>query len=247
MKNLIKSCAILSVVILAAIMTISFFSHNNSKTLSAEEIAELRNIYPTVDEHPAYVDTLVPEDWGANFEVIFDHYDAVIKGTMTSDIWETTKKVTMVDLDDWDGDLEELEKQNPALVNSTLGHVFWTIEVEEVIWQSKTTAKIIKTGDKLLMTDSALMFNYGDLLKKDNSYILPIGYHETEDAWTFLKPGGFHVTDDDYLFSFKSGENTNKYTGSKEKIYVNALKNANNTWEREIKSGTYEEIIDYLE
>ena len=196
--------------------------------LSEEEIARLRLQYPVSDMGSPLINSIIPEGWGLNFGTIFECYDAIITGKVTSEITASEKKLTMVDEGDWEESLEELKEQNLSLIEMPYVRYYWTFEVDEVLWKGKreeaqAVLEELSSGDTILFSISDFAFCHEELIRENQEYLWTVGWNEVTGDYEVIRRGSFYKTEDDYLFSFVSGNNTNCYTGMKLSSYKKAL------------------------
>jgi len=194
--------------------------------LEEAQIQTMREEYPMQQNGNPMVDMAVPDSWGANFGTVFELYDAVITGTIVSDILLTDEKFsTMIDLGEWQGTIHEMELKNPQMVRRH--KAYWVFQVDEVLWKTEREAVPVKAGDTILF---ALVGNshylMDQLLRKDQQYLWGVALSQTTGTYDVSRHAGFYVTPEGYLFSFVSGENSNRFTGQCQAAYELALQEA---------------------
>lgn len=219
--------------------------------LSEEEITVQRIYYPEQNYNYGFdlIETAIPGDWGANFAHTYLFSDAIVVGTLASEVLDASEKQASITWGDWEGTISDLEIQNMPLIDSnrfaTQCAKYYTFYVEEIIWKKENQNISLKVDQELLLNHHPNSGLDTDLmLQKGQKYVLGLSRNQFTGTYGIIRNSSFHMNPEGYLFSFVSGENLNQFTGKGLRVYLEAMEDAMRKYEK--NPPTQEEAYDFF-
>lgn len=204
---------------------------NHYSKLTETEINVLRQQYPIVDGYESDGCYLVDSNWGANFATIFQESDVILTGTILSEVIPCTEKNKTIQLNEWNGSIEEMEalsKNRMQEISWNNIHAYFTFQIDEILWKREEKNLLIQPGDILLFAEGVEYTKTHSQLHQGQKYLWAADFNQVTGCYQSFRSSAFYMTEDGYLFSFQSGHHTNQYTGHhldyyKEELHMSLL------------------------
>ncbi|MCR4778650.1 MAG: hypothetical protein K5858_07385 [Lachnospiraceae bacterium] len=245
-----KAAIVVTLILLGIAIGVLCVFFSAPRRLSDEKIERRRAEYHVVDKWPLSSEISDHADYAPDFRHIFEYADVIVSGTQVSKImvkdeemvadYVSVAKNNNELFGEWDQDVAVLSTHQKLYPKYDYG-AYWYFDVKNVIWQGNKAENVptVKIGDKIKVHFDLYYYIYENQFKKDKDFVISLYYNDVAESWEYIDHTGFYKSEDGYLFSFVEGDNANRYTGFKEKVYEQAAKKANKKWQKEYNSEDY--------